>query len=633
MSMARGTLLVISLMASGAAYAGTPGWSVSEVSGPVFVGKPGLSKTSTVTRGAALSAGDIVSTGKGGRAVIVRGGEYLTVAPNTQLQLTEPKAGAFTQIVQSFGNVVFKIQKKTTPHFQVKTPYLAAVVKGTTFSVTVTPAGASVQVTEGLVQVASLDGLVSRFVSPGEIGMIAASAPGQLSVLGTPNAPSGGAAVIGAAPVADAQTSETQTEPTAAPISEIAEVRIASPIGEGSVNLAAQTGGIVSGNSSLAQAAIVEAVAIATPVATNTSAPAEVSAAVAEAPVPDAAPPALETPANLLAEAPVSLPTPSAVSEVEAQPPVEVAIVTPPPVEQAAPPLEPPVEVAMVTAPVLAETAPAMPVVETPPTLFAEVAPSTPAVETPPAVVAEAPPAPAVVDTPTTIVAEVTPPAPTLGTPPAVVAEAPPAPAVVAAPPALVAEATSTPAIIDTPAAQPPVLVAELTTPGNGTPVVPDVAAGNANLGNGNGNGNAASAPAVSESPPAQQPVVAAASPIAPVPPTQIAPEAAAPVLVAVNNSPTPVEGAANPTPPASLVAVNNANSNSAIADNSPVEAPKSDTGGEQSKGDNSSATKGTAVASNPPGQKNNRNPLTLSELLQRLQVAGQQLAASRKGN
>ena len=211
MSMARGTLLVISLMASGAAYAGTPGWSVSEVSGPVFVGKPGLSKTSTVTRGAALSAGDIVSTGKGGRAVIVRGGEYLTVAPNTQLQLTEPKAGTFTQIVQSFGNVVFKIQKKTTPHFQVKTPYLAAVVKGTTFSVTVTPAGASVQVTEGLVQVASLDGLVSRFVSPGEIGMIAASAPGQLSVLGTPNAPSGGAAVIGAVPAANAPTSETQT--------------------------------------------------------------------------------------------------------------------------------------------------------------------------------------------------------------------------------------------------------------------------------------------------------------------------------------------------------------------------------------------------------------------------------------
>ena len=136
MSVVAKSVFAIALMTSAAAYAGTPGWSVSESNGPVFVSKPGLSKTSAVARGAALSSGDIVSTGKGGRAVLVRGGEYLTVAANTTVQLTEPKAGAFTQIVQTFGNVVFKIQKKTTPHFQVNTPYLAAVVKGTTFSVT-----------------------------------------------------------------------------------------------------------------------------------------------------------------------------------------------------------------------------------------------------------------------------------------------------------------------------------------------------------------------------------------------------------------------------------------------------------------------------------------------------------------
>ena len=495
MSIARGTLLVVSLMASGAAYAGTPGWSVSEVSGPVFVGKPGLSKTSTVTRGAALSAGDIVSTGKGGRAVIVRGGEYLTVAPNTQLQLTEPKAGAFTQIVQSFGNVVFKIQKKTTPHFQVKTPYLAAVVKGTTFSVTVTPAGASVQVTEGLVQVASLDGLASRFVSPGEIGMISASAPGQLSVLGTPNAPSGSAAVIGAAPASDAPTSETWAEPAAAPVSDVAEVRIASPIGEGSVNLAAQTGGIVSGNSSLAQAAIVEAVAVETPVATNTSARAEVSVAVAETPAPEAAPPVLETPANLLAEAPASPPTPPAVAEVVAQPPVEVAVVTAPPVEQASPPAELPVEVAMVTAP-----------------------------------------------------------------------------------------------------------------------------------------------PVEQALPPVELPVEVAVSPIAPVPPMPVAPEEATPLLVAVNKSPTPIEGGPNPTPPASVAAVDNANPNSAvITKTADADTPRSNSGNSSSsdkpKSENSSEGKGSAVAGNASGKKNNGNPMNLSEFLQRLRVAAQQLAANRKGN
>ncbi len=556
MSIARGTLLVVALMASGAAYAGTPGWSVSEVSGPVFVGKPGLSKTSTVTRGAALAAGDIVSTGKGGRAVIVRGGEYLTVAPNTQLQLTEPKAGAFTQIVQSFGNVVFKIQKKTTPHFQVKTPYLAAVVKGTTFSVTVTPAGASVQVTEGLVQVASLDGRASRFVSPGEIGMISASAPGRLSVLGTPNAPSGGAAVIGAAPVADAPSADTPAEPAAAPVSDVAEVRIASPIGEGSVNLSAQTGGIVSGNSSLAQAAIAEAVAVETPAAAEPLRPAEVSVAMAETPAPEAPAPVLETATNVLAEAPSSPPTTPTTSEATAQAPVEVAVVTAPPVEQT----PPPVEVAV---------------------------------------------------------------APTIE-------QAPPTVEVAAAPPVEVA------ALPPVEQASPPVEVAVA------TPVEP-----------------------------LSPPVFVAEAPMAPAPPVDAPPSVEAPVLVAVNTITAPVEQNAPPTPPAAEIAMNNANPNSVAANTSGIEKPNSDIGkgpengssndspkggkgpdasnsssgnkggdsgkatnGSESSGDKGKApSTGTAVANDASGKKNSFAPTSLADLLKRIQIAAQQLAASRKGN
>ncbi|MEY4891298.1 MAG: hypothetical protein RIQ75_2428 [Pseudomonadota bacterium] len=538
MSIARGTLLVVSLMASGAAYAGTPGWSVSEVSGPVFVGKPGLSKTSTVTRGAALAAGDIVSTGKGGRAVIVRGGEYLTVAPNTQLQLTEPKAGAFTQIVQSFGNVVFKIQKKTTPHFQVKTPYLAAVVKGTTFSVTVTPAGASVQVTEGLVQVASLDGRASRFVSPGEIGMIFASAPGRLSVLGTPNAPSGGAAVIGAAPVADAPSADAPAEPAAAPVSDVAEVRIASPIGEGSVNLSAQTGGIVSGNSSLAQAAIAEAVAVETPAAAEPLRPAEVSVAMAETPAPEAPAPVLETATNVLAEAPSSPPTTPTTSEVTAQAPVEVAVVTAPPVEQTPPPAE----------------------------------------------VAVAP----------------------------TIEQAPPTVEVAAAPPVEVA------ALPPVEQASPPVEVAVA------TPVEP-----------------------------LSPPVFVAEAPMAPAPPVDAPPSVEVPVLVAVNTITAPVEQNAQPAPPAAEIAMNNANPNSVAANTSGIEKPNSDIGkgpensssddspkggkgpdASESSGDKGNApSTGTAVANDASGKKNSFAPTSLADLLKRIQIVAQQLAANRRGN
>lgn len=380
MSVVRKTVFAVALLTSGAAYAGTPGWSVSEASGPVFVSKVGLAKTSAVTRGAGLSEGDIISTGKGGRAVIVRGGEYLTVAPNTRLQLTEPKAGALTQIVQSFGNVLFKIQKKSTPHFQVNTPYLAAVVKGTTFSVTVTPAGASVQVTEGLVQVQSLDGLASRFVSPGEIGMIAASAPGQLSILGTPDAPAGGTTVTApqapaTGPAAETPARETAAAPVAASVSDIADVRIASPIGEGNVNLAAQTGGIVSGNSSLSQSAMVEAVAeqqpaavaavdTAPPAPAEAPSPAEAPAVAAATPSPAPAPtapapvdvasiatPVTAPPAPVL-ESPVdAAPPPSSVAEAAA--PVEpAAVATATPAPAPAPAMAPPVDIAAAAPPI-----------------------------------------------------------------------------------------------------------------------------------------------------------------------------------------------------------------------------------------------------------------------------------------
>src|SRR3546814_14786860 len=63
--------------------------------------------------------------------------------------------------------IVFSIKKKLTPHFGVQTPYLAAVVKGTTFSVTVDGTGASVQVVEGAVEVSTLDGGARDLILPG----------------------------------------------------------------------------------------------------------------------------------------------------------------------------------------------------------------------------------------------------------------------------------------------------------------------------------------------------------------------------------------------------------------------------------------------------------------------------------
>lgn len=246
------------LLASGTAYAGVPAWTVSESSGAVQVSRSGL-QPAAVTRGRALRAGDVISTGKGGRAVLIRGEEYLVVSPGTRITIADPKPGAMTQIIQGVGNTLFKIKKMATPHFAVQTPYLAAVVKGTTFSVTVTQSGAAVQVTEGRVLVATPDGGASKLVTPGEIGLVNRAMPFRLTVQGketttidSPNAPAGTANSVAPA-----------VEVSAAESAKAFEASIDQGIGEGPVALQNVTGGLVGGDSALAATATTTRVAVA----------------------------------------------------------------------------------------------------------------------------------------------------------------------------------------------------------------------------------------------------------------------------------------------------------------------------------------------------------------------------------
>ncbi|MBY3068208.1 hypothetical protein HFO74_33130 [Rhizobium laguerreae] len=109
-----------------------------------------------------LSPGDVVpnrawvSTGPRGRVQLARGVESITFHPNT---LASIATGGFfskkTEIVQLVGALDLEIEKRSQPHTTVQTPYLAAVVKGTIFQVTVGKTKASVSVDRGLVQVTS----------------------------------------------------------------------------------------------------------------------------------------------------------------------------------------------------------------------------------------------------------------------------------------------------------------------------------------------------------------------------------------------------------------------------------------------------------------------------------------------
>jgi len=155
-------------------------WVVAQKSGDVRVIHNGLQPASVPVR-AALSPGDVIATGANGRAMLTRGDDYVVVAPGSRLLLpkAEEKRG-FTRLIQQVGTMLYKVKHTGVPHFAVQTPMLAAVVKGTSFSVVVDDERAAVQVTEGVVEVSSLSGDARRLVERGITVYIGRERPNEI---------------------------------------------------------------------------------------------------------------------------------------------------------------------------------------------------------------------------------------------------------------------------------------------------------------------------------------------------------------------------------------------------------------------------------------------------------------------
>ncbi|MEE4012235.1 FecR domain-containing protein [Roseibium sp. FZY0029] len=127
-------------------------WSVERVSGRVMV-ETREGETFALKRGMTVRKGWKLKTG-GGRVVVSRGKETFVVSPNSVVTL-EPKGVLIKRMVvyQDRGQVDVDVQRRWYRHFKVETPFLAAVVKGTRFSVRVGNRTASVKVGRGVVGV------------------------------------------------------------------------------------------------------------------------------------------------------------------------------------------------------------------------------------------------------------------------------------------------------------------------------------------------------------------------------------------------------------------------------------------------------------------------------------------------
>ena len=277
-------------------------WTVTQRSGDVRVVRPGLQPAS-MTVNQALVAGDAIVTGASGRATLARGADYIVVAPHSRLRLpSKPQKAGFTSIIQDLGTLLYKVRHTGVPHFSVDTPMLAAVVKGTTFTIVVQNERSAVQVIEGAVEVTAADGGMQSLVHGGKAVFIERNNPKALIT-------------------ADAVTLGHPTE-TAGEV-----YKISGSAGDSALNVTALTAGQVRVDAPQPVANNVVTIAKVDATVTNLPPTSDVVAAVA-APAPVVTAPAVAAPAPAVPVATVTV-TPVA-APIAAAPVVTVPTVAAP---------------------------------------------------------------------------------------------------------------------------------------------------------------------------------------------------------------------------------------------------------------------------------------------------------------
>ena len=160
-------------------------WAVSRSSGEVWVTTQGAQQVALGSDNV-LKAGDTISTGRNGRVLLSRGAETILIAPNSVVGLpAAAQDGMATTILQRAGSILLDVERRNVKHFEVETPYLAAVVKGTQFRVTVGAGSTKVDVSRGQVQVSDFKSGQIAQVTPGQIATSFASGKPGLHLSGS----------------------------------------------------------------------------------------------------------------------------------------------------------------------------------------------------------------------------------------------------------------------------------------------------------------------------------------------------------------------------------------------------------------------------------------------------------------
>ncbi len=137
---------------AGFAPAALADWTFVRVTGLVWVVKEGMEPMRAEV-GMVLPDSATVGTTSKARAMLKQGEDMLNIAPSTSIAPQARKVRGLATVLMRKGGLELEIEKLGGPHFAVQTPFLAAVVKGTHFTVSVSGSGAEVSVARGRVGV------------------------------------------------------------------------------------------------------------------------------------------------------------------------------------------------------------------------------------------------------------------------------------------------------------------------------------------------------------------------------------------------------------------------------------------------------------------------------------------------
>ena len=142
--------LVVGLFAPASALAAD--WTVVRMSGDVRIFHNNVTWVA-LSANRKLMPGDAIWTGRNGRVMLSYDEGRVIVKPRSMIKIPAQSLSEETTVIfQSMGALNAEVNKRDKIHFSIHTPYLAAVVKGTKFSINIDEEQTVLRVTEGTVQ-------------------------------------------------------------------------------------------------------------------------------------------------------------------------------------------------------------------------------------------------------------------------------------------------------------------------------------------------------------------------------------------------------------------------------------------------------------------------------------------------